>query len=527
MIDYGTLEPAELLAERTARVDRSIGEAAAEVLAAAPAGFALLAVGGYGRGELFPHSDVDLLLLFESESLASECREPISLFLRRLWDCGMRVSQSVRTPGECLEVHDRNTELNISLIDRRFLLGDSGLYQKVESKLPRFLQSQREALIRNLARLTKERHAKYADTFYHLEPNVKETPGGLRDYNLICWLDRLRGIDAERGDALKIAFRHMARIRCWLHDQAGRDQNVLHFDAQEQMAEQWIRRQSEQHDVPDDSAAARWMRGYFRHAREIYRTATTALEEAEAQYSGLFAQFRDWRSRLGNADFSVRRERVQFRESHMVGKDPDLIFRFFEFVARHGIPPSIEATRRVREEAGTLAAYFAQSRPIWPALKRILALPHAPLALRAMHDTGVLTAMFPELRNIECLVVRDFYHRYTVDEHTLVAIEKIWRAEGPFGELLAEATQIGALIFATLFHDAGKGKGGGHVDGSLKLAECAMHRIAMPESDRDAVLFLIRKHLDLSAAMQSRDLADPQTIRELAADIGTVELLKL
>src|SRR5512133_4343071 len=170
-----TGDAATALAERTAYVDRLVTGQAAGLPAQ---GLTLLAVGGYGRRHLFPCSDIDLLLLFESDRLAHSSKEAISAFLQSLWDAGLRVSHSVRTPAECLEVHDGNTELNISILDQRYLTGDRGLYAELVRRLPRFLQASREPLVRNLAHLARERHAKYAGTFYHLEPDVKETPGG-------------------------------------------------------------------------------------------------------------------------------------------------------------------------------------------------------------------------------------------------------------------------------------------------------------------------------------------------------------
>ena len=180
----------------------------------------------------------------------------------------------------------------------------------------------------------------------------------------------------------------------------------------------------------------------------------------------------------------------------------------------------------IEAQSERLRAWFSVPRPIWPSLNRIFTLPHAPLALRAMHEAGALGAVFPELDATECLVIRDFYHRYTVDEHTMVAMEKLWRPGAPFADLLSEMTEPGALVLAALFHDAGKGSPGGHVDGSLRLAEAAMDRVAPPPRERDTVLFLIRNHLELSAAMQSRDLFDPRTIREAAGRVETVERLK-
>ena len=251
------------LAERANQVDHLVVQAGAELLfPTVPEGLALISVGGYGRRQLFPYSDVDLLLLCQNEDIPRTHKPEISAFLQRLWDSGLRVSQSVRTPDECLEVHDHNTELNISLLDQRFLAGDRPLFAALSKNFPRFVQSNRDALMRNLVRLTRERHAKYADTFYHLEPNVKETPGGLRDYQFIRWMEQLREADANRltapqpPDELRQAFRFLTRLRSSLHTLAGRDQNVLTFDAQDALADN-----GEGRDV------ASWMREYYRHAR--------------------------------------------------------------------------------------------------------------------------------------------------------------------------------------------------------------------------------------------------------------------
>src|SRR3954447_7027696 len=157
-----------LLAERTAQTDQLIADAAEKLLfPTAGSGLALLAVGGYGRRQLFPYSDIDLLLLFDNERPIGANKSAISAFLQQLWDSGLRMSHSVRTIAECTEVHDRNTELNISLLDQRFLGGDRNLYAGLAAKLPRFVHANRDALVRNLSQLTRERHTKYADTFYH------------------------------------------------------------------------------------------------------------------------------------------------------------------------------------------------------------------------------------------------------------------------------------------------------------------------------------------------------------------------
>jgi [protein-PII] uridylyltransferase len=469
---------------------------------------------------------VDLLLLFDSERKAQEHKEAISAFLQRLWDSGLRISQSVRTPAECTEVHDQNTELNISLLDQRYLGGDRTLYAALAEKLPHFLHASREPLIRNLARLTRERHSKSGNTFYHLEPNVKETPGGLRDYQLICWLQQLHeGIAAPPAE-LQQAFRFLARLRCYLHCLYSRDANVLTFDAQDAICERW--------QQPDP---ARWMRDYYRHARAVYRAATRELEKNEAQSSSLFSQFRDWRSRVSNVDFSVHRERAHFRAPQRIDVEPELVLRLFEFVARHGIRPSFETEQRMESRLPRLHAQFTGGASIAAQLVETFSLPYAPLAARCMYESGVLAAIFPEINQIECLVIRDFYHRYTVDEHTLVTLQNLWGLRGAedapqkfYGDLMGEVKQPALLILALLFHDVGKGMDPvptqGHAQASVEMARNALGRIHMPAADQETVLFLVRRHLELSSALQSRDVFDPQTIREVAHRVETVERLK-
>ena len=489
-----------------------------------PDGVSMLAVGGFGRRELFPYSDVDILILVERESQTVGLKEALAEFVRLLWDSGLRLSHSVRTITECTEIHEQNIELNISLLDRRLLAGAPDVYAKLERKLPGFLEHRGRALARHLCQLARNRHGKYQNTFYHLEPDIKETPGGLRDLHLIHWLNKLALPDAAAYPAVPVNFLH--NLRCFLHYQASRDQNLLNFESQEAV----VMRPFAHAHTP-----AAFMREYFQNARGIYSVARRALDSSDKGDPSLFSQFRDWRSRLSNADFTVSRERVLLRTPAQLAGEPAVILRLFEFIARHGIPMSAETERRVEAARDTFAAWCATQPALWNSLRDIFALPHAAAALRAMHDTGTLAALFPEWSGIVCLVVPDYYHRYTVDEHTLVAIETIAdlaatkdpaRRHG--AGILAEIEDLALLRFSLLFHDSGKGSNSGdHARRSVELARAAMQRIGMPATDLAEVEFLIEHHLDLSAVMNSRDLHDPATARALAERIGTIERLKL
>jgi [protein-PII] uridylyltransferase len=485
----------DALNARTAEVDDL-------VLRTFPAipGVALAAVGGYGRRELFPYSDIDLLFLAVDDPARDRLREPLAPYLRELWDSGLRVSQSVRTAEECAQFDKKNIELFVSLLDRRFLAGDEAVFAHLAAQKPP------SDLMGHLARLTRERHAKFQNTIYHLEPHIKDSPGGLRDFQVLRWAEKL-GETPHSGE-LAAARDFLFGVRWRMHQIAGRDNNSLDFAMQDRVA-------------PEDPA--RLMREYFRSARAIFRACGNLLDVVERRGSSLFARFRDRNARLSNSDFSIVRDRVHFRTPQHAAGDASLIDRLFAFVARHGIPLAPDTQDRL---LGRLPPLKTQ----WPAIREILSLPYADLALQEMHAAGVLQAVFPEFVHLDSLVVRDFYHRYTVDEHTLVAIGTLAalkrRKGNGFAGLIDEAPPLPPLYLALLFHDVGKGTGEDHTLASGRMAREMFERIGLPEEDRLMVAFLIQAHLEMSAAMSSRDIYDPAVARDMAKRIGTVERLK-
>jgi [protein-PII] uridylyltransferase len=491
-----------------------------------PEHLALIAVGGFGRRELFPYSDVDLLLLIERDAQSPAFKNALSEFVRMLWDSGLRLSHSVHSIAECTELNEQNVELSISLLDRRLLAGAVDLYAKLDNRLASFFERRGRALGHHLSRLAASRHRKFDGTLYHLEPDVKETPGGLRDLHLIHWLAQIRHADSNLNGRLKQPADFLAALRCFLHYRAGRDQNLLNFDAQHEITQQPF---LETREPPI------FMREYFHAARLIHNEARRALDSNDKNASSLLQQFRGWNSRLSNSEFTISNERIFLRTPSQLENDPAIMLRLFEFIARHGIPLAAETERRLEGAHDNFARYCEGRQEMWNSLRGILVLPRAVMALRAMHDTGLLQVLFPEWNNITCLVVPDYYHRYTVDEHTLVAIEKLTELPGAhdpairrFAEVLSEIDDLALLRFALLFHDAGKGSNAGdHSRRSVDLARRAMARLQLPADDQSAVEFLIAHHLDLSAVMSSRDLHDTATAAMLAGRIGTIERLKL
>ena len=521
--------PFELFETRTNLVDSGVISAAEEYLQPKlAADFVVTAVGGYGRRELFPYSDIDLLLLFENDSDLVNIKEPLSEFFRILWDSGFRVSHSVRTVAECCRLQEQNTELHISLLDVRFLYGDEELFGKLSQRLPEFYQRSADAIKRPLAELAGQRHAKFNHTVYHLEPNVKEAPGGIRDIHLVHWLLQLtpqQEAIREAAGQLADARRFLYSVRCFLHLQTGRDNNLLSFELQDQAAEV----------LPEHSLAPEeWMRIYYRHARQAYQAALRALEYMDDRDISLARQFRDWRSRLSTSEFTISRERVLLRNPNLTLSSPVSALWLFVFLARHGVRLAWDTQRRLCAKANSFAELFQKEPLSWPLWEEFLSQPHAAMALREMQETDFLPATIPEWQSVDSLVVRDFYHRYTVDEHTFVAIETIDKlstdkapAVSRFRELLEEEDQPAVLRLALLLHDFGKGTTpGDHVRGSLETARLVMDRLHVPEEKQNTVLFLIEHHLDLSLIMNGRDLNDPSTARFLTSRVGTQENLR-
>ena len=533
------------LLERSALVDAVVAQLYRDRVSAdlgGPEGFCLVALGGYGRRALFPHSDVDLLFLSESSRVEELHQKAVGEISRALWDLPVRVSPAARTREQCDTLDRDNLEFSISLLDCRYLAGDAQLFARLrEHLIPQLVARERPEIVSNLTELTRRRHARHGHTIFELEPNLKEAPGGLRDYQLAEWLVLIAELEKNRrwvtpegfwpatlGEECGRAFDFLAAARCFLHYRQKRDFNQLTYELQAEAAALGIG-----HQPGRALPAEEWMRSYFRQARAVFRLATQLLEEASAAQSSLYDVFLDWRSRLSNADFTVARGRIFLRQPATT-QEPGGLLSLFEFMARHGLALSAEAERSV-EQALPRLQDVAFQKALWPRFRQILILPHAAEALRALHRLGVLVHLFPEFGAIDSLVVRDFYHRYTVDEHSFMTIQNLHRLrspqgawEGRFSEILAELEQPELLFLALLLHDVGKGMPvANHIEGSLQVVEAILSRLAVEPTDREVIRFLVSRHLLMSSTLLRRDIFEPETVRSFAETVGTAERLKM
>ena len=533
------------IAQRTALVDSIVLRLWNEIIsldATSPKNLALVATGGYGRGWLFPHSDIDLLFLHADATGETEFKDPIRRFSQELWDLRMKLSPTTRSLAECERLDPNNVEFAISLLDCRYLAGDRDLFTRLREKsIPRLVARDCHALIENLGEITRSRHHKFGNTVFHLEPNVKDGPGGLRDYNVACWLALISAMEklkmwpdpatllpVSSRRAYDAALDFQTSVRCFLHYRYGRHDNTLSWDAQEEAAARKI-------GAPDAeiSSAADWMRIYFGHVRSVHRVCTQLLEEIPAAWSSLYRQFQGWRTKVASTDFSVV-DGLIFLQHPGALQDAEKLLGLFHFMAEHGLKLSTTTEYKVEQALPALASTPPRGGELWLYLQETLLQPNAADALRAMNALRLLTLLLPELKGIEALVIRDFYHRYTVDEHSFLAIEHLHRLKESksewdqrFAGLLAELEQPELLYLSLLLHDSGKGAPtDDHVEASLELAESCAERLDLDTADRDTVRYLVANHLEMSAAMR-RDIFDPANVKAFAERVGAPERLKM
>ena len=508
-------------------------------------GVSVVAVGGYGRRELFSSSDVDLMFLLDNSVSESVVKDVIRRVSQSLWDCGLRVSPMTRTFLECSRFDLENVEFTLSLLDARHVAGDKSLTAQLTGKLmPKVIARDRKRCTARLLDVTHLRHARYGNTLFHLEPNVKECPGGLRDAHVCEWLTRLNATaeTAAAADEFVEAREFMLLVRAFLHFRHMRDDNALDWQTQDEAAA--VRLGTSQQNI--DSAF--WMRLYFRHARAIERGLNRCIEEfspikVEAPLPSLSGMRKAQRG-VAQSGFDIRQSRISFvsaaddsRTAADPAHEPDVVLGIFTAMARTGARLPRATETRLEDALPILSAQIEDGPGLWNHLKAILTGPFAGRALRAMHALGILELVIPEFHGIDALVIRDAYHRYTVDEHTFVLIDTLHaltsqaNASDPwatrFAPVLTDLPHPELLFLAALLHDTGKGHASSrHALESARMAQNVVARLEIDPYEAALVLDLIRNHLEMSAALR-RDVFDQETIRGFATRVPTPEALRM
>jgi len=510
--------------------------------------FALLATGGYGRGVLAPHSDIDLLFLTETQP-GPRTRRLIEFTLYLLWDLGLKIGHATRNAEECLAEGSKDATIMTALVDARFLIGDRNVHahfaalfeaHRVEDGLGPFLAAKRAE--------RAERHARYGESPFLVEPHVKEGRGGLRDLQMLYWLARyafgvqrmpeLVGPDSPGGGLLTEREAHAIRrgwdflwtLRFHLHYVTGRAEERLTFDLQPVIA---ARMGYTRHGAQD--GAERLMKHLFLTARDVVRFSRVLEPAIERAALGPPATRRD-------GDGALAEEGLAFADGKLVAAPPDrdfsrepiLMLRIVKAARDRCLaihPLAIRAlirharkaeTLRGEDEAGALFIDLLMGKD-------------AAKWLRLLNETGFLGRFLPEWQRIVGLMQFDTYHVFTVDEHSIEAIGVLQQIEhGALTEIAPVATELmgqlqsrRALYVAALLHDIAKGRGGDHSEIGARLAQEICPRLGMTAEETETVSWLVLHHLLVSQTAFKRDIEDPKTILDIADQVQSPERLRL
>ncbi len=494
---------------------------------------ALVAVGGYGRGELHPHSDIDLLILLGDDCAAIE--DSISQFLTLLWDIGLDVGHSVRDVAECEESAREDITVVTNLMEARVIAGSEPLLAAVRVAIaPDNMWPSADFF---KAKLTEQqnRHTKFADTEYNLEPNVKSSPGGLRDLQIIRWIaerhfgvHNLLELQAEQflnADELEILTRgrdFMWQVRYALHMITGREEDRLLFDHQRELAAMWGFTDGEK------LAVEQFMQTYYRWALSLGQ-----LNEVLIQYFDqaiLRADRVDEVSAL-NERFEVRNGYLEARTDSVFSQDPSALLEIFLLYSTHEDIIGIGATtlRLVRDHRHLIDSDFRKNPRNHALFLDILRAPYkVTRALRRMNRYEVLGRYIPEFGQIVGQMQHDLFHTYTVDAHTLQVIQNMRRFHIPAYEERFPVTsrvarrldKIELLYIAGLYHDVGKGRGGDHSELGAIDARVFCDTHGLSQGDTNLVVWLVENHLTMSAVSQRKDISDPDVILQFAQHVG-------
>ncbi len=494
---------------------------------------AILAVGGYGRGELFPHSDVDVLILLPEAPELDE-RERIEALVGRLWDLGLHIGHSVRTVAECREEAARDITVQTSMIEARLVAGPRPLFARFRRAVAATMDAR--AFFRAKMLEQQQRHTKYHETPYSLEPNIKESPGGLRDLHVVMWVARAAGLGSSWGEMarnglitldearnLRRVERRLKDIRARVHLVANRREDRLVFDVQQAVA-------ASAHIEPTGSRRAGevLMQRYYLAAKAITQLNTILLLNIEQR---LFERGRGEPVPLDET-FVARDERLDLAADDGLERDPNGILRGFLLLEQH---PELKgmSTRLLRAlwhaREGMDGAFRREPRNRATFLAILQQRKGVLHALRAMNQWGILGRYLPVFRRIVGQMQHDLFHVYTVDQHILQVVRNLRRFmlseyahEYPLcSQLIADFDSPWLLIVAALFHDIAKGRGGDHSTLGARDVRRFCRDHGLGADDTELVAFLVEHHLTMSTVAQKQDLADPAVIERFAATVGS------
>ena len=499
---------------------------------------ALVAVGGYGRGELLPQSDVDLLLLHPDA--ADPPTAAVETFITALWDTGLRIGHAVRSIAECARRAADDVTIMTNLLESRTIAGAETLLQALRERTSTDRMWDSRAFLEAKRREQERRHAKFADTEYNLEPNVKSSPGGLRDLQLIGWLARRhfgwRSAEelAENGlltaEEARILFQgreFLWQVRYALHLLAGREEDRLLFDHQRELARQWGFRDGEK------LAVEQFMQRYYRWALALAQLNELLLQTFD---QAILRTDREDEITVLNENFELCNGYITARRPALFAERPSALLEVFLHAAHSPDSRGIAAPtiRLIREHRHLIDDAFRADPRNRALFLDILRAPyHMARQLRRMARFGILGKYLPPFGRVVGQMQHDLFHTYTVDAHTLLVVENLRRFQRTDSDERFPVTsrvarrlpKLELLYIAGLFHDIGKGRGGDHSELGAVDAERFCRDHGLSRRDTRLVSWLVRNHLLMSAVSQRKDISDPDVIQAFARHVGSQERL--
>ena len=492
-----------------------------------PASSALIAVGGYGRGELYPYSDIDVLIALDAPpTLAQE--ESLQQLISQFWDIGLAVGHSVRTVDECIDAARSDVTVQTALFESRLICGNQPLYSRLQEAVSACMDHD-EFIAAKLAE-QEERHLRHAFTAFSLEPNCKESPGGLRDLHSLCWISRAAGFGLDgniwqslqehalmQGDervAIERAAAFLADVRIQLHLLTGRAEDRLLFDIQGQIAHRFGFS-----DIAERRASEQFMQRYYRIAKRVSQINTLVLKSISERLAPASKQ----KIRRLNERFQKVGHKLDIVDPLLYQSNPTAILETFLLMEKQGGVQEMTA-RTLRALYGArrlINREFRQQKENKQLFIQILRQKNGVLhALRLMNQFDILGRYIPAFGQIVGQMQHDLFHVFTVDQHILQVVRNIRRFvredfahENPFcHRLMNEFERPWLLVLAALFHDIAKGRGGDHSELGMVDAEAFCKSHGLQKKDTDLVVWLVKEHLTMSAVAQKEDISDPNTV---------------
>ncbi|MEL6486820.1 MAG: [protein-PII] uridylyltransferase, partial [Pseudomonadota bacterium] len=508
---------------------------------------AVLAVGGYGRSEMAPHSDIDIAFITPMRR-APWCEQVIETMLYLLWDLGLKVGHSSRTVSDTIRMAKDDLTIRTALLEARLVWGDQTIYDEARARFWRDVVkgSERDFLDQKLAERS-QRHERMGDSRYVVEPNVKEGKGGLRDLQTLYWIGKYIHRTETAGELVavglltKAEYRSFRRaegfllaVRCHMHELAERAEDRLTFDLQRQIAERMNFA-----DRPGKSAVERFMQFYFLQAKRVGNLTAVFLDALEEEFRKTRRQSVFYRNRSSPArersGFVIADGSIRAPVDDWFAHDPVRLIEVFQIAEDEGLEVHPQTMRLADRDAKLIDKTLRVDPRANALFLDVLCGKRDPeTALRAMNEAGVFGRFVPDFGRVNAQMQFDMYHHYTVDEHTIRAIGLTSQIErGLLEQDHPRATrQIHALssrralFVAVLLHDIAKGRGGDHSVLGASVAKRLCPRFGLDERETELVAWLVREHLLMSRTAQKRDLTDPKTIDDFVAQVQSIDRLR-